>query len=58
MPASDTLGGDAKSRSSGGTKMKYNNLQEDMVAIKQLLETGYIDVEEARELRRYVEALA
>lgn len=43
---------------SGGAMMKYKNVKEDMLAIKQLLDGGMIDMEEAVEMRRYVESLA
>ncbi len=38
--------------------MKYTTLKEDMLAIKELVETGRIDNYEAGELRRYIESIA
>lgn len=38
--------------------MRYAHWDEDLLAIRSLLEAGRISYEEAAELRQYVEALA
>lgn len=38
--------------------MKYTNIREDMRAISQLLESGQIELEEARQMREYLEELS
>jgi hypothetical protein len=42
----------------GGKKMRYEQIKEDLQAIDSLLAAGRIGIEEAHEMRAYLEGLA